>query len=173
MKKQQGPLDTVRQEAELQRHHCFGRADIREMETRPRSTVQEGNVNKGIASADVTEMRTENIPKTGMQQNDNNGTVNQNFVSFYFTNVLDDISYYSLRQGFEVCGIMEDVYLARKRNVNGALFDFVRYAKVKDVEKLLKAVNNVWFGECKVVAKVSSFDRYGNKLGEGGNRSEG
>jgi len=30
-----------------------------------------------------------------------------------------DISYKSLRQGFEVCGMMEDVYLARKRNVNG------------------------------------------------------
>ena len=68
---------------------------------------------------------------------------------------------------------LEDVYLARKRNVNGAVFGFVRYAKVKDIEKLLKVVNNVWFGECKMVAKVSSFDRYGNKQGEGGKQVEG
>jgi hypothetical protein len=61
---------------------------------------------------------------------------------------------------------MEDVYLARKRNVNGAVFGFVRYGKVKDIDKLLKAVNNVWFGDCKVVVKVSSFDRFGNKRGE-------
>jgi hypothetical protein len=77
----------------------------------------------------------------------------QEVVSFYFTNIPADISYSALRQGFEVCGIMEDVYLARKRNVNGGAFGFVRYAKVKDVEKLLKALNNVWFGDWKVVAK--------------------
>jgi len=50
------------------------------------------------------------------------GTVSHNLVSFYFTNVPDNITYSSLRQGFEVCGVMEDVYLARKRNVNGALW---------------------------------------------------
>jgi len=93
--------------------------------------------------------------------------------------VPDNISYTSLRQGFEVCGIIEDVYLARKRNVNGAKFGFVRFSKVKDIDKLLKAVNNVRFGDCKVVAKVSSFDRFGNKREavrekeDGGNRNEG
>ena len=79
-----------------------------------------------------------------------------------------DISYISLRQGFEVCGIMEDVYLARKRNVNGDTFGFVRYCKVKDVEKLLKALNNVWFGDWKVVAKVASFDKLGKTQLVGG-----
>lgn len=92
---------------------------------------------------------------------------------FYFTNVPDDISYNCLSQGFEVCGIMEDVYLAKKRNINSGVFGFGRYSKVKDVDKLLKALNNVWFGDCKVVAKVASFDRFGNKkddvrvIGEG------
>ena len=88
-----------------------------------------------------------------------NGTNHNNFVSFYFTNVPEDISYRSLRQGFEVCGIIEDIYLAKKRNVNGVVFGFVRYSNVKDLDKLLKAVNNIWFGDCKVVAKVSVYDR--------------
>jgi len=96
-----------------------------------------------------------------------------NSITFYFSNVPNDISYSSLRKGFEVCGIMEDIYLARKRNVNGAVFGFVRYSKVKDVDKLLKAINNVWFGDCKVVAKVSTYDRYGNKRGDGKDRGEG
>lgn len=63
---------------------------------------------------------------TDTQQQTNNGTVPQ-FVSFYFTNVSENISYSCLRQGFEVCGIMEDVYLAKKRNVNGGggVFGFV------------------------------------------------
>ena len=101
------------------------------------------------------------------------GTLKHDVVSFYFTNVPDNISYYSLRLGFEVCGIMEDVYLARKRNVNGANFGFVRYSNVKDVDKLLKAVNNVWFGDYKVVAKVSSYDRYGNKREDEGRKAVG
>lgn len=102
-----------------------------------------------------------------------NVQVNQNVVSFYFTNIPLDISYVSLRQGFEVCGILEDVYLARKRNVNGGAFGFVRFGKVKDVEKLLKALNNVCFGDWKVVAKVASFVRNVGGRGEGSVRGEG
>jgi len=102
-----------------------------------------------------------------------NGTVPQNFVSFYFTNVPAYISYIMLRQGFEVCGIMEDVYLAIYRNVNGWVFGFLRYGKVKDVDKLLKVVNNVWYGDRKVVAKVASFDRFGNSREARGNLGEG
>lgn len=126
----------------------------------------------------VSRRRVQNFQKTDSQQQVNSGTVSQ-FVSFYFTNVLEDISYNCLRQGFEVCGIMEDVYLARKRNVNGGVFGFVRYGKVRDVDKLLKALNNVWFGDCKVVAKVASFDRFENQKGdarvsvEGGKNQEG
>jgi len=33
--------------------------------------------------------------------------------------------------------------VAGKRNVNGDVYDFVRYRNVRDVDKLLKAVNNV------------------------------
>jgi len=94
---------------------------------------------------------------------DKPGKVKQPFVSFYFTNIPENISYISLRRGFEVCGILEDVYLARKRNANGGVFGFVRYGNVKDVDKLLQALNNVWFGDWRVVAKVASFDRLGNK----------
>lgn len=68
---------------------------------------------------------------------------------------------------------MEDVYLAQKRNVNGGAFGFVRFRKVKDVEKLLMALNNVYFGDWRVVAKVASFDRFGNSKGEGRERGEG
>ena len=93
-------------------------------------------------------------------------------LKFYFRNIPHDISYIALRQGFELSRFMEDVYLAQKRNVNGGVFGFVRYGNVKDVDKLLKAVNNVWFGDWRVVAKVSSFDIFGNKMGGGRERGE-
>jgi len=50
---------------------------------------------------------------------------------------------------------------------------FVRFGKVKDVEKLLKALNNVWFSDWRVVAKVASFDRFGNSRGVHRERGEG
>ncbi|MCH89175.1 sulfate transporter [Trifolium medium] len=54
---------------------------------------------------------------------------------------------------------MENVTVAKKRNSNGRQFGFVRYSKVKDVTKLLKAINNVSFGNFRIWAKVASFDR--------------
>ena len=129
---------------------------------------QENQVN--VLSHQQQELQATDPPN---QQHVLNGIGTHKLVSFYFTNVPDNISHNSLRKGFEVCGIMEDVYLARKRNVNGALFGFVRYSKVKDISKLLKAVNNVWFGDWKVEAKVSNFDRFGNKRDEVRERGEG
>jgi len=108
-----------------------------------------------IAGRSKSRPRAQDIPEQS-------GIASSKFVSFYFTNVPEDISYRYLREGFEVCGMMEDVYLARKRNVNGGVFGFVRYANVEDIEKLLKSLNNVRFGDWKVVAKVASFDRFGN-----------
>jgi len=65
------------------------------------------------------------------------------------------------------------MYLARKQNVNGGVFGFVWYCKVRDVDKLLKALNNVRFGDLKVVAKVASFDRFGNSRKGGEEMVEG
>jgi len=44
-----------------------------------------------------------------------------------------------------VFGIHEDVFVPRKRKVNGEVYGFVRYFKVHDINKLLRAVNDVCF----------------------------
>lgn len=59
----------------------------------------------------------------GTQITDNSDV--KRFVSFYFTNVPELIPYYCLRQGFEVCGILEDLYLSKKLNAQGKVFGFV------------------------------------------------
>lgn len=43
--------------------------------------------------------------------------------------------------------------------MNGDVYDFVRYVKVRDVNKLLKALNNVCFGQYSVHAKLARFDK--------------
>ncbi|KAK2409469.1 heterogeneous nuclear ribonucleoprotein A0 [Trifolium repens] len=83
----------------------------------------------------------------------------QRYVSFYFTNFPVQLSLFYLRKGFEVCGILEDIYVARKRNKQGQPYGFVRFSNVRDIPKLTKALNAVCFGDFRVRARVARFDR--------------
>jgi hypothetical protein len=69
------------------------------------------------------------------------------------------MSIFYLRKGFEVCGMLEDVYVARKRNRYGEPYGFVKFSNVRDVNKMTKALNAVWFGHFRVRASVAMFDR--------------
>jgi len=95
------------------------------------------------------------------------------FVTFYITNFPPQASTFFLQKGFEVCGILEDVFVANKRNINGKVFGFVCYAKVRDVDKLLKALNNVCFGHYNVCAKLARFDKKVSKVVEEVKEREG
>ncbi|GAU51586.1 hypothetical protein TSUD_414300 [Trifolium subterraneum] len=94
------------------------------------------------------------------------GSAFRRYVSFYFTNFPAQLSNFYLRKGFEVCGILEDVYVPNRRNKRGEPFGFVKFSKVRDVSKLLVALNNVWFGHFRVRTRIASFDR--NDRVEGG-----
>ena len=95
------------------------------------------------------------------------------FVTFYFINFPPQLSTFYIRKGFEVCGLLEDVVIPRRRNASGEFFGFVRFSKVRDVGKLLKAVNAVTFGNYRIQAKVARFDRSANVYGEGRRHYEG
>lgn len=58
-----------------------------------------------------------------------------------------------LRKAFEVCGNLENMYVAKKRNVNGNMYDFVRFSKVRDITKLLYGLNGVCFGQFHIWMK--------------------
>ncbi|MCI22813.1 RNA recognition motif, partial [Trifolium medium] len=47
----------------------------------------------------------------------------------------------------------------RKRNVHNNKFGFVRYSKVRDVTKLLRAINDISFGKFRIWARVARFDK--------------
>ena len=81
------------------------------------------------------------------------------FVTFYVTNFPPQASTFFLRKGFDVCGMLEDVFVANNRNKNGDVYGFVRYAKVRDVNKLLKAVNSVSFGQYCICVVLARSDR--------------
>jgi hypothetical protein len=55
--------------------------------------------------------------------------------------------------------MLEDIYVARKRNKQGQPYGFVRFSNVRDITKLAKALNAVCFGDFRVRARVARFDR--------------
>ncbi|MCH95090.1 hypothetical protein A2U01_0016063, partial [Trifolium medium] len=95
----------------------------------------------------------------GRRGSDKLGTELKRYVSFYFTNFPCQLSNLYLRKGFEVCGMLEDVFVPKKRNKRGEPFGFVKFSNVRDVTKLLSALNNVHFGHYRVRARVASFNR--------------
>ncbi|KAK2403256.1 heterogeneous nuclear ribonucleoprotein A0 [Trifolium repens] len=60
---------------------------------------------------------------------------------------------------------MDDVYVARKHNKNGEPYGFVKFSNVRDVTKMTKDLNAVWFGEFRVRASVARFDRNATGVG--------
>jgi len=67
---------------------------------------------------------------------------------------------FRLRQAFKVCGVLTDVFVARHRNARGQEFGFIRFANVKNKEKLSKELNNVWIYKDRVWAREARFDRF-------------
>lgn len=64
--------------------------------------------------------------------------------TFYIANIPDNMPLFRLRQYFEVCGILSDVYVARHFNARGQVYGFVRFLNVKNRDKLGQALNSIW-----------------------------
>ncbi|KAJ0935065.1 putative RNA recognition motif domain, nucleotide-binding alpha-beta plait domain superfamily [Helianthus annuus] len=60
-------------------------------------------------------------------------------------------------------GFLSDVYFPRKRDLKGKRFVFARFKKIRDINKLVHALNNVWFGDIRIKANVSKFKREDDK----------
>jgi len=88
---------------------------------------------------------TQRLVSDSKQQGNAHSTTG-NKVSFYFTNIPECLPVFLLRQQFEVCGVLTDVYIAHQRNARGQVCGFVRFSHVKNADKLSNALNNVWFG---------------------------
>jgi len=95
----------------------------------------------------VVHRNSSGISKEGRRDGEGKGVSivpdNGNKVSFYVKNFPECLPVFRLWQQFEVCGILTDVFLARQRNSRGQVYGFVRFANVRNVEKLSQALNNI------------------------------
>ncbi|KAK7243277.1 hypothetical protein RIF29_38070 [Crotalaria pallida] len=56
--------------------------------------------------------------------------------------------------------VRDDIYFPSKRNSLGKRFAFVRFNKVMDAMALEKCLDNLWFGNKKVWANISKYEKY-------------
>jgi len=96
----------------------------------------------------------------GSNQHDRDNNAIGRKVSYYFTNFPECIPIFHLRHQFEVCGILTDVFIARRRNARGQMYGFVRFSHVRNSDKLSQALNNIWFGHLRIWAREARFDRF-------------
>ncbi|XP_035834168.1 serine/arginine-rich splicing factor 12-like [Helianthus annuus] len=89
--------------------------------------------------------------------------------TIFLANLPDEVSDKEIWLEIKRCGYLSDVYFPRKRDLKGKRFAFARFKKIRDISKLVQALNNVWFGDKRVKANVSKFQREEDK-GVGGNK---
>ena len=120
---------------------------------------RDGGMGRQESARGDVQARKEDVRGDGRRTEQHAWSQYKRFVTFYVTNFPPQLSNFYLRKGFEVCGILEEVFVPRRRNANGDMFGFVRFSNMRDVGKLLKAVNAVYFGNYRVRAKLARFDR--------------
>ncbi|KAI7735902.1 hypothetical protein M8C21_007398 [Ambrosia artemisiifolia] len=92
-------------------------------------------------------------------------------ITFFISNLQEGSGTEEVRNEFRRCGQLIDAYVARKRDKFGKPFAFVRFKGVRDVDKMVRALNCISFGGKRVFAKVARFGK-GEKVGSTHTRKE-
>ena len=66
--------------------------------------------------------------------------------SIYFTNFPDFWEVYHFWEVFKPYGVVDDIFIPKKRNVRGQRFGFIKFLSIVDVESLLLSLNLIWIG---------------------------
>lgn len=82
-----------------------------------------------------------------------------NTISFFFSNIHDDVKGTELWKVFGDCGKVKDVFIPSKRTKEGKGFGFVRFADEDNTEELLCKLDQIWLHSTKLKVNVSRFKR--------------
>ncbi|PWA85175.1 RNA-directed DNA polymerase, eukaryota [Artemisia annua] len=94
-----------------------------------------------------------NVRKSNMEAVENMA------VSYYFTDIPETWKEIDLWKLFLRYGCVVDVYIAKKKSLEGKSFGFVRFIKVQDANKLEKHLNSIQSGDVKIRVNLAKFAR--------------
>ncbi|KAJ0854589.1 putative RNA recognition motif domain, nucleotide-binding alpha-beta plait domain superfamily [Helianthus annuus] len=92
-------------------------------------------------------------------------------ITFYVSNIHPHISDGELWTECKNYGNIVDAYIARKLDKRGQRFGFLRFVKVKDADKMIKALNQMSFYGWKLRANVARFVKIEKKPGRNQNKT--
>ncbi|MFS7913631.1 putative RNA recognition motif domain, nucleotide-binding alpha-beta plait domain superfamily [Helianthus anomalus] len=99
-------------------------------------------------------------PRTQVQyQKKREGDQQKPVTTFYVSNLPGGVSRSLLWTAFMPHGVVKDSYVAKKRDVRGNFFGFVRLEGVNNVGEVLKGMNTVKIYEAKLNVSVAKFDK--------------
>ena len=82
-----------------------------------------------------------------------------NTISFYFSNIHDDVKKPQLWKVFGACGMVKDVFIPSKKNREGKRFGFVRFTDEGNGEDLLLKLEQIRMHSTKLKVNLSRFER--------------
>ncbi|KAJ0941985.1 putative RNA recognition motif domain, nucleotide-binding alpha-beta plait domain superfamily [Helianthus annuus] len=80
--------------------------------------------------------------------------------TFFVTNLPDGVTQSLLWTAFMPHGVVKDAYVAKKRDVRGNYFGFVRIEGVTEMDKVLKGMNTIKIYDAKLTVSVARFGKH-------------
>ncbi|PWA67833.1 hypothetical protein CTI12_AA299060 [Artemisia annua] len=82
-----------------------------------------------------------------------------NTTTFYFTNFPSNWDHSVMKDIFAKYGLVEDVYIGRKRNTQGKRFGFARFLNVQNISTFEQKLNTICIGTQKIRCNVARHQR--------------
>ncbi|KAI3696359.1 hypothetical protein L1987_79373 [Smallanthus sonchifolius] len=123
---------------------------------------EEGEIVGGEKWKDVVNKRNRRRPP----QIQRNRRIIPGTITFFVSNLPNDVSEKGLTETFSNKGRVVDVYVATKRDSLGNIFAFVRFSGVKNVLALEQSLKEVKLGYSKLFVRLAKFEVGGKKVNQ-------
>nr|KAJ0218832.1 hypothetical protein LSAT_V11C300154990 [Lactuca sativa] len=93
------------------------------------------------------------------RRKEDNEDINRVAISYFFQNFPYQLEERDLWRIFQEYGLVVDVYIAKKKNIQNKRFGFVRFIRVNDPTGFERKLNDIWIGQHKLHINLARFQR--------------
>ncbi|GJW03956.1 RNA-directed DNA polymerase, eukaryota [Tanacetum coccineum] len=116
------------------------------------TTIDQGNNKIGNQEGSKESKHIDNVAVIRKDKDLKKGSV-----SFFFTNIPEGWKEPQMWNIFKKYGTVVDVYIAKKRNIRGQHFGFVRFIYLNNVEEFENKLKSIWIGSIKLHVNLARF----------------